>query len=285
MLNVLSWGQTYGQPCALLTGGFDGLHAGHMTLIAAAKKTGLPIGIMSISGGKRGGDVFTAQEREYIYARAGAAFALQISFTEEIRNTPAEVFACELLTKIPAAAVFCGEDFRFGKGACGTPELLRKIAPCPVEVLPLKTENGEKVSISRIKSLLSEGNMEAVNRLLACGYFLQGIVEHGRQVGRQYGFPTLNLAFPAEKYPVKEGVYGGYAETPKGEYPAIVNFGARPTFSLDTKLVEAHLVGFSGDLYGADVKVYFKRFLRPIMKFESAEALKNQLQKDKEYVL
>lgn len=280
MLKVLAYGESYQTPCALLLGGFDGLHAGHMTLLAAAGKTGLPIGIMSITGGKSGGDVFTFPERAYLYERAGAAFALEIPFTEELKNTSAEDFARGLFAHISAEAVFCGEDFRFGKGAQGTPRQLKDLAPCPVEVLPLKRENGEKVAVSTVKKLLSEGNMESVNRLLACDYFLQGKVEHGRQVGRQYGFPTLNLTFPTGKFPVKEGVYGGYAETPKGTYPAIVNFGARPTFGVAEKKAEAHLYGFHGDLYGETVRIYPTAFYRPITAFRDAEALRAQLERD-----
>lgn len=277
---ILSADENFTQPCALLLGGFDGLHTGHMTLFAAAKKTGYPIGITSITGGKRGGDVFSFAEREYIYSRAGAAFALEIPFTEALKNTPAQLFARDLFARIHAAAVFCGEDFRFGKDAGGTPQLLREIAPCPVEVLPLKRTNGEKVAVSKIKTLLAEGNMEAVNRLLAYDYFVQGIVEHGRQVGRQYGFPTLNLTFPEEKFPVKEGVYGGFVETEKGTYRAIINFGARPTFGVTEKKAEAYLDGFSGDLYGATVRLFPSQFYRPIKKFSDVGALKKQLETD-----
>ncbi len=277
---ILSADQKYTQPCALLLGGFDGLHTGHMTLFAAARKTGYPIGIMSITGEKSGGDVFTFAEREYIYSRAGAAFALEIPFTEEVKNTSAEAFARGLFKRIRAAAVFCGEDFRFGKDALGTPALLERFAPCPVYVLPIKTANGKKVAVSQIKTLLAEGNMEAVNRLLAYDYFVQGIVEHGRQVGRQYGFPTLNLTFPEEKFPVKEGVYGGFVETEKGTYRSIINLGARPTFGVTEKKAEAYLDGFSGDLYGETVRLFPSQFYRPIEKFSDAGALKKQLERD-----
>lgn len=280
MLKILSKEQQFQQPCALLLGGFDGLHAGHMTLFAAALETGYPIGIMSITGGKSGGDVFTFAEREYIYSRAGASFALEIPFTEKVKNTPAESFARGLFKRIRAAAVFCGEDFRFGKDALGTPALLERFAPCPVHVLPIKTANGEKVAVSTIKTLLSEGRMEAVNRLLACDYFVQGAVEHGRQVGRQYGFPTLNLSFPVEKFPIQEGVYGGYVETGRGTYLSIINFGARPTFGVVEKKAEAYLDGFQGDLYGETVRLFPTEFYRPITKFLDADALKTQLEKD-----
>ena len=208
----------------------------------------------------------------------------EIEFTEQFKNTAAEEFIEQLFETIPAKAVFCGEDFRFGRGALGTPELLKALAPCPVEVLPLLGEAGQKVSVSQIKAYLSEGCIEEVNRLLSVGYFLEGRVERGRGVGHTLGFPTLNVSFPKEKFALLDGVYGGYVETKKGEYPAIINFGARPTFDVTERKVEAYLKGFSGDLYGRDVRIFPTKFLRPVQKFSSQEELINQLQKDQEQV-
>lgn len=276
----LEYGETLESPCALLLGGFDGLHTGHITLLRAAQETGLPVAITSIAGNKQGGSLFTCGERAFLYEKAGISIMIEIPFSDEIKNTSAEQFLRRLFAGVNAQAVFCGEDFRFGRDAQGTPKLLKSAAPCPVTVLPLKTDNGEKVAVSTIKAMLSQGDIEAVNRLLACGYFLQGIVEHGRQVGRQYGFPTVNLTLPREKAPVKEGVYGGYADTPAGTYPAIINVGARPTFGVTEKKAEAYLYGFSGNLYGETVRIYPTAFYRPISRFRDAVALKAQLEAD-----
>ena len=105
-------------------------------------------------------------------------------------------------------------------------------------------------------------------------------MEHGRQVGRTYGFPTLNLAVPPVKLLPPDGVYGGICATPRGNFPCIVNLGARPTFGVKEKKIEAYLDGFSGDLYGETVRVYPVEFYRGIEKFPSAEALKHQLEAD-----
>ena len=280
MLKVLREGESFRESCALLLGGFDGLHAGHMELLAAAKRTGLPAGMTLLTGNKEGGNLFTFAEREIICERAGCAFVIEYPFTEELKNTPAKEFLKELFSRVNAKAVFCGEDFRFGKGAEGTPELLKTVAPCPVEIAPIKTADGKKVAASLIKEKIAGGDPEGANRLLFGNYFIRGEVERGRQVGRTYGFPTLNLSYPAGKFPVKEGVYAGYAETPAGKFPAIVNFGARPTFGVPEKKIEAYLKGFDGDLYGETVCVYPAKFLRPIRKFASEEELKNQLKED-----
>ena len=152
-----------------------------------------------------------------------------------------------------------------------------------MRVLPIVYEKGTKISTSQVKECLQRGDLEGANAHLSDDYFISGIVEHGREVGRKIGFPTLNLTYPKEKFPLREGVYGGNVQTEKGTYSAIINFGARPTFGVEEKKIEAYLEGFSGDLYGAQVQIYPKTFLRPIQKFDSDEALVNQLMKDKEY--
>ena len=266
------------KPCALLMGGFDGLHTGHRALLKAAKDAGLPVCITTILGLKSGA-LFTKEERKYIFKQAGIDDVFEYSFTEEFKNLSAEGFLEMLFQKIRAKAVFCGEDFRFGQGALGTPELLKKLAPCPVTVLPLLEKEGEKVSVTLIKRLLQAGDIHAVNELLG-SYFMQGRVERGRQVGRTYGFPTLNLSVPEEKLLPPDGGYGGFVVTPKGTYQSIINIGSRPTFDVTERKLEAHLLDFSGDLYGAIVRVSLTSFLRPIERFSSKEMLKEQLQRD-----
>ncbi len=280
---ILSEEGRFDAPCALLLGGFDGLHRGHDALLKRAKATGLPVGISSIFGGKAGGELFTRSERRYIFSQAGIAFVLEFAFSEAFRMTPPEDFLRDLFARVDARAVFCGEDFRFGRDAAGTPERLRALAPCPVTVLPLAEEGGEKIATSRIKRMVAKTDTAAADALLLHPYFVEGRVEHGRHVGGPVlGFPTLNLSVPPEKTHPGDGVYAGYAETPAGTYPAIVNFGARPTFGVAEKKVEAYLDGFSGDLYGADVRIYPTRFLRPVQKFDGIESLKAQLLRDKE---
>ena len=270
-----------GRPCALLLGGFDGFHRGHERLLEAARETGLPVGLTALSGGK-GGELFPLPEREDIFRALGFAFVDEHILEGAFRETSAEDFLKDLFARIPAKAVFCGEDFRFGKDASGTPALLKEKAPCPVTVLPLAAKDGEKIAVSRIKQLLAEGDMEKVNALLCAPYFVRGEAEHGRAVGRTYGFPTANLHLPAGKFPLKEGVYAARARLEGGSvYPAIVNFGPCPTFGVEERRTEAHLVGFEGDLYGEKVTLYPVRFLRPIRKFQSKEALEEQLEGDR----
>ncbi len=279
--------ERYGAPCALLLGGFDGLHLGHRVLLERAKRIGLPVGITTILGGK-GKALFTGEERKFLFERAGIAFSVEIPFTEEVKNMPASEFLGALFGALDVRLAVCGEDYRFGKGAEGTTAMLQALAPCPVEVVPavhtVTEGEGRILSTLSCKHFLERGELALLNASLSedpsSRYFVQGAVEHGREEGRKYGFPTLNLHAPAGKLLPPEGVYGGAVATPKGEYPAIVNFGACPTFDVAERKIEAFLDGFSGDLYGETVRVYPEAFYRPIRKFASAEALKAQLQQD-----
>ena len=290
MLEIYCYGEKISTPCALVLGGFDGLHLGHRALLREAKKTGLPVVITPMLGAK-GSALFTKEERAFIFDYTAIDFVYEIPFTEELKNTEAEDFLIELFGNINAKQVFCGEDFRFGKNASGTIELLKTFAP--VHVVDTVKLNETKVSTSLCKQYLQENNFEMLKELLdeESGpfydykfYFMQGIVEHGRQVGRTYGFPTLNLSIPPEKLLPQDGVYGGFAVTPKGAYKSILNIGARPTFGVEERKVEAYLKNFSGDLYGETVRIYPTQFLRPIQKFSSEEELKKQLQKDIERI-
>lgn len=275
---TFAFGEGYREPCALVLGGFDGLHRGHRALLSEAEKTGLPVVLTAMFGGKEG-QLFSREERKFIFARAGVSAVCEMDLDGRLKAWSAEEFAGELFEKIEARAVFCGEDFRFGSGALGTPETLKRCAFCPVFALPVVKCGGEKISSSALKRRLLAGDLPAL-RAAGLDYFVQGIVEHGREVGRTYGFPTVNLSVSAEKLLPPDGVYGGRCETPKGEFPCIVNIGARPTFGVEERKIEAYLDGFSGDLYGDTVRIYPAEFFRGIGNFGSAEALRAQLTRD-----
>lgn len=265
--------------CVMLIGGFDGLHAGHKKLLARAKSFSLPVGIMTIVGGKGGKSLFTPSERRRIFKGAGIDFVFELPFAE-IRDMTGEAFAGLLCEEFSPKAFICGDDFRFGKGALGTPQTLVHATHVSVEVEKLLLVDGEKVSSSKVKSLLSDGEIERANALLAGEFFLDGEVIKDREVGRTMGFPTANILYPEEKYPLKKGVYETRVDVDGKTYKGITNYGARPTFHNDRVLTETYLDGFEGDLYGKTLTVRFVRFLREIERFADADALKAQLQED-----
>jgi riboflavin kinase/FMN adenylyltransferase len=174
----------------------------------------------------------------------------------------------------------CGDDFRFGFQAQGTPEILKASTQVCVEVVKLLKINEEKISSSAIKSLLKNGDIEQANLFLGEDFFLKGEVVKDRQVGRTLGFPTANIIYPKDKFPIKQGVYQTWSEIDGKLYHGVTNFGSRPTFHNDDVVAETHFIGFDGDLYGKTLTVHFTRHLRDVQKFDNIAQLKIQLAKD-----
>ena len=267
-----------GRGVAMLLGGFDGLHVGHRSLLARAKASGLPVGIMTIAGCKDKG-IFTFAEREIIFKESGVDFVFELPF-EEIKTLSPDAFLQLLKENFQPSLFVCGEDFRFGANAQGSPKTIESWGQVCVEALPLLEMDGEKISSRAVKKHLACGDIQKVNALLGERFFLLGEVVKDRQVGRTIGFPTANIVYPQEKFPLKQGVYETAVRVDGRLYKGITNYGARPTFDNDRVITETYLDGFAGDLYGKVLKVEFVRYLRDITRFDSVEALKNQLTKD-----
>ena len=263
----------------MLLGGFDGLHVGHRQLLQKAKQTGLPVGIMCIVGGKENQSLFTLSEREDVFARAGIDFVFELPFTE-IKTLSQTEFLGLLTDNFQPSVFVCGEDFRFGYGAKGTPESIKKETGVRVEICPKLCVDGETVSTTMVKKLLTQGNVEKAGEILGERFFLLGEVFEDRGVGRTLGFPTANIRYPHDKYSLKQGVYHTTVEIDGKRYQGITNYGNRPTFDSEDVLTETYLDGFVGTLYGKTLKIEFVRYLREIRKFDNANALQRQLQTD-----
>ena len=267
----------------MLLGGFDGLHLGHRQLLSRAKESGLPVGVMTIVGGKGDESLFTFSERELIFRENGADFVFELPFAE-IKDLSADEFLRLLQAEFSPRIFVCGEDFRFGAGAQGNAKTLKGTDTVRVEVLPLVEKHGEKVSSKTVKEYLGKGEIEMANALLGENFFLLGEVIRDRQIGRTLGFPTANVLYPSGKFPLKKGVYETRICVENDTYRGITNYGARPTFDNSDVLTETYLDGFDGDLYGKTLKIGFVRYLRDIQKFDGLDALKKQLTKDMERV-
>lgn len=262
----------------MLLGGFDGLHIGHRRLLAQAKRTGLPVGAMTIVGGKSTDSLFTPRERELIFREVGVDFVFELPFAE-IKAMSPQAFLELLVAEFSPKRYICGEDFRFGAGAAGTPALLRALG-AEADVLPLLEKDGEKISSGGIKRRVAAGEVATAAELLGQPFFLLGEVVSGRQIGRTLDFPTANILYPNGKCAPKIGVYETRVCVDGRVYKGITNYGARPTFDNDEVLTETYLDGFTGDLYGRELRVEFVRRLRDAQRFETAELLRAQLQKD-----
>jgi riboflavin kinase/FMN adenylyltransferase len=194
-----------------------------------------------------------------------------IPFDREFSKRTAEEFIDDVLIgQLGAKRVSVGENFRFGAKAKGTPEMLAERDEFETRVVPLVEVDGETVSSTRIRALVSAGEMEQAMRCLGAPYMLEGEVVTGDQRGRELGFPTANLVPDDELVTPGHGVYAAFANG----HEAAVNVGIRPTFETGRGLlVEAFLIDFDADLYGQNLRVAFVKRLRGERRFPGAEEL------------
>lgn len=285
-------------PCAAVAvGSFDGVHLGHQALLRAmlsfAEATGRPACVLTFEGSPRDlldpayapGHILTPEHQAHtlLAFTAGKATLLRLSFDAALAAMPAADFA----ERLRGASLFCGEDWRFGKGAEGSPDLLRARG-FDVHVVPYAQWDGARVSSTRIRAALAEGRMDAAAAMLGAPWRFTGTVVHGRGLaGPTFAVPTLNIPYaapaPLRMAPLARGVYRARATlADRGAWPALVNFGTAPSVKGEPEpLFEAHLIGASGDFYGATATLSFDTpRLRPERRFPSLDALRAQIHAD-----
>ncbi len=279
-------------------GNFDGIHLGHRRIIEKcaliAKEEGLLSLVWSfrrhpehiLKGNFTVGNVISPQDKREILRELGIDQVLLEDF-ERVRDySPQEFCKKILLDTLSAKHVFCGFNFRFGKGGAGDAAFLEEyLKPFGVKVYveaPVLME-GEAISSTRIRAHLKNGEMKEANALLGRPYSIRFPVLHGKHLGTRIGFPTINQAFPEEYVVPKKGVYAVRMYFDGKFYNGVCNVGSRPTVDQDDViLAETHLFDFSSDLYGKNVRVEFFAFLRPETKFSSLEELTRQITRDRE---
>ena len=224
----------------------------------------------------------TSDDRARLLYAFGMDIVKEIPFDRELMTTHWSTFLDRLLA-VGAAGFVCGDDFRFGSGGLGTAKKLAAYCEkkeLPYAIVPEQIMDGERISSTRIRSLLEQGDLENVSRLLGHPHVLTGMVTPGKQLGRTLGFPTANLPFPAELATPKLGVYVCVALVDDQTYVSLCNIGIRPTVAGESINAEIHLLDFDSDLYGKEITIAFHTFLRPEKKFESLEELKAQIAED-----
>ena len=215
-----------------------------------------------------------------LIAGLGVDELVVIPFDKGFSSQTAEEFVTDvLIDRLGAEQVSVGENFRFGKGAKGTPEFLREHDEFETRVVPLVEAAGETVSSSHIRGLVAAGEVGPAAEFLGGPFLFEGEVVAGDRRGRELGMPTANLV-PDERYVVPgHGVYAAWAHG----HPAAVNVGVRPTFDTGRGLlVEAHLIGFEGDIYGETLRIAFLDRLRGEKRFETVDELVEQMNRDVE---
>ncbi len=277
-------------PCAVAVGLFDGLHRGHMAVIEAM--TSLP-GIFARCvftfstdsarpDSKTGKRLLSRGARNRLLEAAGVELVLEPEF-EDIRELSPEVFAAEVLTKrLNAAHVFCGESFRFGKGAAASAKDLERLLPpgTRAHIVPTVSADGGSVSTTRIRGYVEAGEMQLAASLLGRPFMLDFPVIKGNRIGRTQGWPTINQAFPESFTLPRFGVYASVTTVDGERFKSVTNVGVRPTVGSGGVLAETYIKGFSGDLYGRHTPVELISFIRPERKFASLDELREQIYKD-----
>ena len=292
MLEIIEYGKDeYAFPSLVVLGCFDAIHAGHRELFKKAKLqakiNGLDLGVMMFRDGKGGKQVYSFEERVAMLSSYNVKFVLVIDYTHEFKQISPIDFLHAIEDKVNVKAYMSGKDFRFGKGAKGKSSTLKNYAEDEdngVWYMPVKdvAYEGEKISTTLIKSCLADGNVAKAAAMLGEKFYVEGQVIEGAHRGADIlGFPTINIAYPDWKYPVKHGVYKVQVAAEDQVYSGIANFGSRPTFDDDKELLEVYIKDFDGDLYGKNVKVSFVGYMRSIRKFADPAELAAQLEQDK----
>lgn len=291
-------------PVHLAVGMFDGVHLGHREVL------GLAVRNAQSGGGAAGVLTFDphpsrlfrphdptlllvdAAQKDELLAGAGLDFVVHHHFDRDFAALPAEDFLPWLRARLPGlAALYVGENFRFGQKRAGDAALLvAQGLACGVHVFAANrvAADGERISSTRIRTLVAEGGVERAAALLGYEYFGGGPVVAGRRLGRTIGFPTLNVFWNPELRPAY-GVYAVHLRGPDGVWrEGVANYGVRPTVESGpvSPQLEVHLFASAAEVAGAGldtgatVRVSLRRFIRPEMKFASLEALKAQITAD-----
>ena len=270
------------RPRHVAIGTFDGVHLGHQAVIDGAD-TVLTFNPhpLTVIHPQRAPKLITPFElRRDLIEGLGVEELVVIPFDEQFSHIAAEDFIrWVLIEKLDARKVSIGENFNFGAKARGTPEMLSRHREFETRVVPMIEVDGEVVSSGRIRRLVEAGDVAEARRCLGAPFMLDGPVVAGERRGRELGFPTANqVPDPALVIP-GHGVYASFANGA----PAATNVGLRPTFDSELGLlIETFLIDHSEDLYGQNLRVAFVERLRGEERFDSAEALVEQMRRDVE---
>ena len=277
-------------------GNFDGFHLGHQAVVNRAVARGHherrpvivatfdPHPVRHFKPQVPPFKLTSLDQRQRLFAQAGADAMLVFRFDATLASTSAEDFVTELLAKrIGAAGVVTGDDFTFGQGRGGNVEVLRKaglrVGIAAEAVAPVLLD-GQRVSSGRIRDALAAGDPGTATRLLSRPFAVEAVVDRGDGRGHELGCPTANVRLGDYQRPAY-GIYAVHVRLDDDrEYPGVASFGIRPTFEPAVEILEANLFGFDGDLYGRTIEIALHAYIRPERKFDDLSLLAAQMQED-----
>lgn len=284
------------EPVVATVGSFDGVHRGHQALIGGVVERARHLGLRSLCvtfdplprlvlQPERPTPVLSGRaEKVERIRQLGVDEVLVLTFSRELAQLDPEEFVALLQERHSLAEFWMGTDFALGRDRMGTVAVLAEIARragFAVHIVPPFRIAGQIVSSSAIRAALAEGDLDRAATYLGRRYAVTGTVVAGAARGHSLGFPTANVAVPPERALPADGVYAALARTARGEVvPAAVNLGGRPTFNEHARLLEAHLLDWSGDLYGQELTIEFVARLRGVARFGSVDELRAQIERD-----
>ncbi len=272
--------------CAAI-GDFDGVHLGHRQVILAAVKNKYghsPVVYTFVHNCKNARLITDNQTKKELLTSLGAKQIIFDDFSK-IKKYPPEDFVKKILIdKYGISSIVCGKDFKFGKNAEGDTELLRKLArkyKIGFTSVKLFDFSGEKLSSSKIRELISDGNMENAENALGHRFSVTGNVVHGKHLATENNTPTVNINFKKGMIVPAYGVYVTKVKVDGEYYSAISNVGIRPSVEKTKEPnIETHLFDFSDEIYDKEITVEFIKMIRPEIKFKNKELLFEQINKD-----
>jgi riboflavin kinase/FMN adenylyltransferase len=292
-------GYTAGADLLLTIGVFDGVHIGHRAVLEkllSQRRPGVVAGALTfdhhpqefLHPGHAPWLLTTMEEKINLLDACGLDVLFLLPFDERIQSIPAEIFLRDLLLKrLRTKLLVVGDNWRFGRNRTGDCDLAQRVfaeSGSAFEAAPLLESDGDKVSSSRIRSLIEQREFQLADKLLGSPYTLNCVVRMGDGQGHGLGFPTVNLTVPSGKLVPPAGVYAARAHHDGRDYRAAVSIGDKPTFGGSESVVEVHLLDFSRSIYGELVSVRDWRFLREQQWFASKDELAAAIRRDVEAV-
>ena len=279
----------------LTIGVFDGVHAGHRYLLGklqqrAAEKN-LLSGVVTFSPHPQSvlhphnqlPWLSNLEDRVRAFQEIGINIVAVLTFTPKVARLGSREFISLVKKYLRMRGIMVGPDFALGRSREGNIELLRALGremDFSIEVIPPYKINGEVVSSTLIRRVLTQGDMKKVEMLMGRYFQLGGKVITSDKRGRVLGFPTANLDVRPQQALPGNGIYATIAQIDGKQFSSATNIGIRPTFGEGEKTVETHLLNYKGDLYGKDIRLEFVQKLRDEQRFPSSEELKVQIEKD-----
>lgn len=279
-----TWDTELTNAACVALGYFDGVHTGHRAVLArtaaAARDMGCAAAVFTFTPPEnravKGKAILTQTEKLRRLAALGMDVCVCPPFEAFCGLSPEEFVRRVLAGRFGARAVFCGENFTFGRGRAGNGDTLRALcsaAGIQAQTMPLTQWDGAPVSSTRIRAALCAGDIPAVNAMLGEAYCIDLPVRHGKRLGTALGFPTINQTYPENMQLPREGVYATEVFLNGRWLPGATGLGTRPTVNGQGVTCETFIADFSGELYGDSIPVRFRQYLWPTQRFDSLDAL------------